>query len=70
MGATLLALALVVSPSLPAPPSVDRETIADIRIHGNVATSDEEVRRLAGIEIGAPLLPDVRPNTTGGAPTR
>jgi Omp85 superfamily domain len=33
------------------------ETIAEIRIHGNVATPDDEVRRLAGVEIGAPVGP-------------
>ena len=51
---TLLALALVVSPptvqSAPA-----QEVVADIRIHGNLATSDQEVAQLAGIQIGAPV---------------
>jgi Surface antigen variable number repeat len=31
------------------------ETIAAIQIHGNTATSDDEIRRLAGIDIGAPV---------------
>jgi len=35
-----------------------QETIAEIRVHGNVATPDDEVRRLAGIEIGAPVTAD------------
>jgi outer membrane protein assembly factor BamA len=34
------------------------EIVADIRIHGNLATSDDDVRRIAGVEIGAPFLPD------------
>src|SRR2546423_10077295 len=29
-----------------------QERVADIRIHGNVATSDDDIRRLAGVEIG------------------
>jgi len=32
-----------------------RETIAAIQVHGNTVTRDDEVRRLAGIEIGAPV---------------
>lgn len=35
-----------------------QETLQDIRIHGNVATSDEEIRRLAGVEVGAPVTAD------------
>jgi outer membrane protein assembly factor BamA len=35
-----------------------QEIIRDIRVHGNVATSDEEIRKIAGVEIGAPLLAD------------
>jgi outer membrane protein assembly factor BamA len=31
------------------------EVVAEIRVHGNVATSDEELLRLAGIEVGAPV---------------
>jgi outer membrane protein assembly factor BamA len=34
------------------------EVIQDIRVHGNVATSDDEIRRIAGIEIGAPVTAD------------
>ncbi len=32
-----------------------RETIAEIRIHGNVTIRDDEVLKLAGIAVGAPL---------------
>lgn len=35
-----------------------RETVTEIRIHGNVLTPDDEVRRLMGIEIGAAFAPD------------
>ena len=37
-----------------APP---QEVVAEIRIHGNVATPDQEVLELAGIQVGAPLAP-------------
>jgi outer membrane protein assembly factor BamA len=33
------------------------EVITEIRVHGNVATSDDEVKRLAAIEIGAAVTP-------------
>ena len=32
-----------------------RETIAEIQVHGNLVTTDEELRRMTGIEIGAPF---------------
>src|SRR5205807_6528015 len=35
-----------------------QERLADIRIHGNVATPDDEIRRLAGVEIGGVVEPD------------
>jgi outer membrane protein assembly factor BamA len=47
----LLALILVAS-------SQAGEVIAEVRIHGNVLTPDAEVRRLAGIDIGAPFTSD------------
>ena len=50
MGACVVALLLLgVQPP---------EVIQDIRVHGNVATSDDEIRRIAGIEIGAPVTAD------------
>lgn len=38
-----------------ARPFQSRETVAAIQVHGNTVTKDDEVRRLAGIEIGAPV---------------
>ena len=35
-----------------------QEVVHDIRIHGNVATSDDEIRRLAGVDVGMPLAAD------------
>jgi hypothetical protein len=34
------------------------ETIVAVQIHGNTVTSDDEVRRLAGIDVGAAVEPD------------
>jgi outer membrane protein assembly factor BamA len=50
VGAWLIALTL-----LGAQP---QEVIQEIRVHGNVATSDDEIRRIAAVEIGAPVAPD------------
>jgi outer membrane protein assembly factor BamA len=33
------------------------EVVTEIRVHGNVATSDDEVKRLAAIEVGAAVTP-------------
>jgi Surface antigen variable number repeat len=51
VGACLVALLLLLGPQ-------PQEVIQEIRIHGNVATSDDEIRRIAGVEIGAPVAPD------------
>jgi outer membrane protein assembly factor BamA len=51
-----LLLALVLFGSRESPDTHD--VVAEIRIHGNVVTPDAEVRRLAGIDIGAPFTPD------------
>jgi outer membrane protein assembly factor BamA len=42
-----------------APPAIAQapEVVSGIQIHGNTATPDEEIRRLAGIEIGTPIQP-------------
>jgi outer membrane protein assembly factor BamA len=48
-----LALALVLVASSQA-----GEVVAEIRIHGNVLTPDADVRRLAGVDIGAPFTSD------------
>ena len=34
------------------------EVVAEVQVRGNVATSDDELRRLAGIEIGMPVAAD------------
>jgi outer membrane protein assembly factor BamA len=48
--ALAVALALLQSPAAP-------ETVTAIQIHGNTATSDDELRRLTGVQIGAPFTP-------------
>jgi outer membrane protein assembly factor BamA len=40
------------------------ETIAEIRVHGNVATPDDEIRRIAGVEVGAPFTADTLAQVT------
>jgi hypothetical protein len=49
--AVLLALSLVAGQTAPSP----RETIAAIQIHGNTATPDDEIKKLAGVDVGAPV---------------
>jgi hypothetical protein len=51
VAAQALVLALLAA-SL-APTAQPQEVVAEVRIHGNVATSDEEVRQLAGVEVGS-----------------
>ena len=51
--AALLLTALLVPQA--APP----EVLADVQVRGNVATPDDEVRRLAGLEIGMPVDADL-----------
>jgi outer membrane protein assembly factor BamA len=59
-----VSLALVVlcaslaTTSLHARGDQQTETIAEIRVHGNATIQDEEVIKLAGLAIGAPLGPD------------
>jgi outer membrane protein assembly factor BamA len=36
-----------------------QETVTDIRVQGNVLTTDVEMRQLVGVEIGAPFTPDL-----------
>jgi hypothetical protein len=52
--AALLLTALLL-PQAPPPP----EVLADVQVRGNVATPDAEVRRLAGLEIGMSVEPDL-----------
>jgi outer membrane protein assembly factor BamA len=52
----MLALALAVL--LAQAPGV-REVVTDIRVQGNVLTTDAEMRQLAGVEVGAPFNADM-----------
>jgi outer membrane protein assembly factor BamA len=56
-----LAMAVLRGAILPATPRSQTETIAEIRVHGNATIQDEEVIRLAGLTLGAPLAPDALP---------
>jgi len=40
------------------------ETITDIRVQGNLLTSDDDMRRLTGVEIGAPFTQDLLATVT------
>lgn len=65
MLAPLLILATLSSPQTAvASGSGQTETIAEIRVHGNVLTPDAEVRNLAGIEIGAAFTPNTVADVT------
>ena len=35
------------------------EIIADVQVHGNLVTSDEELKRLAGVDVGTPFEPSL-----------
>jgi len=35
------------------------ETVTDIRVQGNVLTTDAEMRQLAGVDVGSPFTPDL-----------
>jgi outer membrane protein assembly factor BamA len=54
-------LALVVSSANQAHVS---EVVAQIRVQGNLATPDEEVRRLADVRVGMPILPSTLDDVT------
>jgi outer membrane protein assembly factor BamA len=57
-----LAVRLTVSSTaLEAQSQPQTETIAEIRVHGNATIQDDEVIRLAGLTLGAPLAPDSLP---------
>jgi outer membrane protein assembly factor BamA len=55
-----LALLLAAGPQQTAQTqqSTSPEVVAAIQVHGNTATSDDEIRRLAGVEPGAVVEPD------------
>jgi outer membrane protein assembly factor BamA len=52
-------IAAVLLAALLAPQAAPPEVLAEVQVRGNVATPDEEIRRLAGLEIGMPVAPDV-----------
>jgi outer membrane protein assembly factor BamA len=52
----LLLLALAGQAELPAPQPA--EVIAEVRVHGNAAIAEEEVLRLADVQLGAPFTAD------------
>jgi outer membrane protein assembly factor BamA len=52
----LLLLALAGQAELPAPQPA--EVIAEVRVHGNAAIAEEEVLRLADVQVGAPFTAD------------
>jgi len=37
---------------------VSTEVIAEVRVHGNQLTPDDEILKLAGVEVGTPFLPE------------
>jgi outer membrane protein assembly factor BamA len=51
----LSALTVAVALSIAAPPQPPPDTITAIQVQGNTVTTDEEVRRLAGVSIGMVL---------------
>ena len=57
MIAAVLLAALLVPQATPL-----TEVLAEVQVRGNVATTDDEVRRLAGLEIGMRVAPDVTAN--------
>jgi outer membrane protein assembly factor BamA len=64
---TLAALMLVVlagSEEGAARPLFQQEVVAEVRIQGNLLTPDDEVRQLAGIEIGMPVTAETPSEVT------
>ena len=55
--------ALVLTLALLQPPA--SEIVSGIQIHGNTATPDEEIRTLAGVEIGMPVVPTTIDDVAG-----
>ena len=52
MLAPVMLLAILTGGPMTAQPA---EVVAEIRVHGNVVTPDEELLRLAGIQVGTPV---------------
>jgi outer membrane protein assembly factor BamA len=55
--ARLAAVAAVIALAL-APPVSAQEVVAEVRVHGNTLTSENEILRLGGIVVGMPLASD------------
>jgi outer membrane protein assembly factor BamA len=56
-----IVFALALHAGLQAP----QEVLVEIRVHGNVLTPDDEVRRLIGLEIGMPIAEDTPASVAG-----
>ncbi len=54
-----LALIAAIVAAAAARATAQTEVVSAIQTRGNVATSDEELRRLTGVEIGSPVEPDI-----------
>jgi len=63
--ARLAGAVLLVGGAIPAPAAAQTEIVAAIQTRGNVATSDEELRRLTGVEIGSPVTGDIAAQVAG-----
>jgi outer membrane protein assembly factor BamA len=61
VGALLLFTALAAAPSAAVQ---QPEILADVRVHGNVLTPDDEIKRLAGITAGSPVTPETAADVT------
>ena len=57
IGVALLAAALATAPLVQAQGPPAPEVIAEVRVHGNHVSSDEEVLKIAAVTIGAPFGP-------------
>lgn len=53
----LLLLVTLTGGAQPATPPSHPGTVTQIRVHGNVLTTDDDVVRLAGVEVGAAMTP-------------
>jgi outer membrane protein assembly factor BamA len=63
--AQVLLLSMLFAQAEGAPGAVSSpETIAEIRVHGNVATPDDDIRRMTGVEVGSPFTADTLTQVT------
>jgi hypothetical protein len=58
----LLAFALL---GAPAAPARSAEVVAEIRVHGNLVTPEDEILRLADVHVGMPFDPATPEQVTG-----